>query len=316
MDMEELAIGIDIGGTNTVIGLVDKHGNCIATNRFSTADFPDVNNYVEELCVLIKQLFASNNSGIFIEPIKGIGIGAPNGNHFRGTIEYAPNLVWKGIIPLAKMVSDNLKVPVQLTNDAKAAAIGEMIFGGAKGMKNFIEITIGTGLGSGIVANGELIYGHDGLAGELGHVNVVRNGRPCGCGRQGCLESYVSKRGIIQTYNDFKTKANENTIEDISPPQIVELARKGDETAMKTYDETGRILGQFFADAVCFLEPEAIFIFGGIAQAGDLLLNPTKHYMESNMHHIYKGKVKILPSSLPGDEAAILGAAAMIWKMI
>src|ERR1035437_2233034 len=297
MKKEELVIGVDIGGTNTVIGLVDKHGNCIATNRFSTADFPDVNNYVEELCVLIKQLFASYNSGIFIEQIKGIGIGAPNGNHYRGTIEYAPNLVWKGIIPLAKMVSDNLKVPVQLTNDAKAAAIGEMIFGGAKGMKNFIEITIGTGLGSGIVANGELIYGHDGLAGELGHTIAIRNGRPCGCGRNGCLESYVSKRGIIQTYNELFKEENSIPDDDITPKHIEELARQGDKTAIKTYDETGRILGQFFADAVRFLEPEAIFIFGGIAQAGDLLLIPTKHYMETNMHHIYHGKVKILPSS-------------------
>ena len=312
----ELAIGIDIGGTNSVIGLVDKHGKCIATNRFSTSDYPDVNDYVEELCNRSKNLFLSHPSDDFTKQIKGIGIGAPNGNHYRGTIEYAPNLAWKGIIPLAKMVSDKLHVPVQLTNDAKAAAIGEMIFGGAKGMKNFIEITIGTGLGSGIIANGELIYGHDGLAGELGHTIAIRNGRPCGCGRNGCLESYVSKRGIIQTYNDFRIAMNELTIEDITPPQIVELARNGDKTAIKTYDETGRILGQFFADAVCFLEPEAIFIFGGIAQAGYLLFNPTKQYMESNMHHIYKGKVKILPSSLPDDEAAILGAAAMIWKMI
>jgi len=315
--MKELAIGIDIGGTNTVIGLVDKVGNCLSAFRFSTTDYPDINGYVDELCNQIKNLHSLSYPSVnIINQVKGIGIGAPNGNHYRGTIEYAPNLVWKGIIPLAKMVSDNLKVPVQLTNDAKAAAIGEMIFGGAKGMKDFIEITIGTGLGSGVVANGELIYGNDGLAGELGHVNVVRNGRPCGCGRNGCLESYVSKRGVIETYNEFRKAVNENSIEDITPPQIVELARKGNAIAMKTYDETGRILGQFFADAVCFLEPEAIFIFGGIAQAGDLLLIPTKHYMETNMHHIYRGKVKILLSSLPGDTAAILGAAAMIWKMI
>jgi glucokinase len=313
---KELAIGIDIGGTNTVIGLVDRNGNCIATNRFSTADYPDINGYVEELCDQIKNLYYSHSSEDFVKQVKGIGIGAPNGNHYRGTIEHAPNLTWKGVIPLAEMVVKKMNVPVQLTNDAKAAAIGEMIFGGAKGMKNFIEITIGTGLGSGVVANGELIYGNDGLAGELGHVNVVRNGRPCGCGRNGCLESYVSKRGIIETFNELMDKESKKSIEDITPKQIEELARREDKVAMKTYDETGRILGLFFADAVCFLEPEAIFIFGGIAQAGNLLLNPTKHYMETNIHHIYKGKVKILPSSLPGDTAAILGAAAMIWKMI
>jgi glucokinase len=307
MNKKELVAGIDIGGTKTALGLIDQQGKIYASTHFSTEDFPNVEDYVEELSNQIEVLFGAFKKDY---SLIGIGIGAPNGNFYHGAIEHAPNLAWKGIIPLADMVSKRVNHHVLLTNDAKAAAIGEMIFGGAKGMKNFIEVTVGTGLGSGFVANGELIYGNYGLAGELGHVNVIRDGRLCSCGRKGCLEAYVSKRGMIQTYQEL---SNQNS-NDVSPATIADLANKSDKIALKTFDETGKILGQTLADIVCITEPEAIFIFGGIALAGDLLLNPIRHYMELNLHHIYKGKVKIIPSALPDNTAAILGAAALIWN--
>ena len=314
MNKMELVAGIDIGGTKTALGLIDKEGNIYTTTHFSTEDFPKVEDYVKELGNQIEVLF---------EPFKqdysliGIGIGAPNGNFYHGTIEHAPNLAWKGIIPLADMVSKRLNTKFLLTNDAKAAAIGELIFGGAKGMKNFIEVTIGTGLGSGFIVNGQLMHGHYGLAGELGHVIVIRDGRLCTCGRKGCLEAYVSKRGMIQTYQElFNSAVLDLQSSTINPAMIADLANNGDQIAFQTFDETGKILGQTLADIVCITEPEVIFIFGGIALAGDLLLNPIRHYMELNLHHIYKGKVRIIPSALPDNTAAILGAAALICNQI
>ncbi len=308
----ELAVGIDIGGTHTVIGLVDEIGTIVGSSSFSTTDFPDINVYVNEISKHIVTIHSSLNDE---STIKGIGIGAPNGNYYRGTIEHAPNLVWKGIVPFVEMIKIRTGIKdVVLTNDAKAAAIGEMIFGGAKGMKDFIVITIGTGLGSGIVSNGNIVYGYDGFAGEMGHVIVKRDGRMCTCGRKGCLESYVSKRGIIQTYMELKEINSKLESAEITPAYISELASKGDEIALKVFDETGRILGQTLADSACYLEPEAIFIFGGIAQSGDLLLTPIRIYMEQNLHNIYQGKIKIIPSALTGNTAAILGAAALIWK--
>ncbi len=311
MNKNSLIVGIDIGGTNTTVGLIDKEGKIYDSSNFSTEDYPLISDYVEQLGKQIDDIFQPfiNNYSI-----KGIGIGAPNGNFFNGTIEHAPNLVWKGIVPFADMVSKRMKKKVLLTNDANAAAIGEMVFGGAKGMKDFIEITIGTGLGSGFVANGDLIYGHGGLAGELGHVTSIRNGRLCTCGRKGCLEAYVSKRGMIQTYIDLMETQSPNESNEITPAMIAELANQGDNIALQVFDETAKLLGQTLADSVCYTEPEAIFVFGGIAQSGELLLNPTRKYMELNLHHIYLGKVKILPSSLPNNTAAILGAAAVILK--
>ncbi|MEI6816650.1 MAG: ROK family protein [Bacteroidota bacterium] len=308
----ELAVGIDIGGTHTVIGLVDEIGTIVGSSSFSTTDFPDINVYVNEISKHIVTIHSSLNDE---STIKGIGIGAPNGNYYRGTIEHAPNLVWKGIVPFVEMIKIRTGIKdVVLTNDAKAAAIGEMIFGGAKGMKDFIVITIGTGLGSGIVSNGNIVYGYDGFAGEMGHVIVKRDGRMCTCGRKGCLEAYVSKRGIIQTYMELKEINCKLESAEITPAYISELACKGDEIALNVFEETGRILGQTLADSACYLEPEAIFIFGGIAQSGDLLLTPIRIYMEQNLHNIYQGKIKIIPSALPGNTAAILGAAALIWK--
>ncbi len=320
MPQKEIVVGIDIGGTTTVIGLIDAEGTILATSHFATEAFPDIAAYIREMARQITTLllpFSTEYS------MKGIGIGAPNGNFYHGTIEHAPNLVWKGIIPLAAMVNKIMDTPVLVTNDANAAALGEMIFGGAKGMKNFIEITIGTGLGSGFVANGALIYGHHGLAGELGHTIAIRNGRACTCGRFGCLEAYVSKRGMIQTFTEMMTSNTDEIkesdamdLQSITPAMITEMAMNGNAIALKIFDETGKILGLTLADSVCYTEPEAIFIFGGIAMAGDLLLNPIRHYMETNLHHIYRGKIAVLPSSLPNNSAAILGAAALIWNQI
>ena len=313
MIKKEIAIGVDIGGTNTVIGIVDKDGECLTKSHFSTADYPDATDYVNELCRQMTNLFSSFANEYII---KGIGIGAPNGNFYRGTVEFAPNLKWKGIVPLTKMITERMNVFSVLTNDANAAAVGEMIYGGAKGMKDFIEITIGTGLGSGIVSNGNVVYGKNGFAGELGHTTAVRDGRICTCGKRGCLETYVSTRGMIQTFNELSEVKSSIPLKDITPITITDLATKGNTIALQTFEETGKILGQSLADAACYTEPEAIFIFGGIAQAGNLLLEPIKRHMELNLLHIYKDKIKILPSSLPGDNAAILGASAMVWNKI
>jgi glucokinase len=308
---QQLVLGIDIGGTNTELGLVTQSGEIIRRSQFSTRQYTTPVTFIDALKGQVEYL----KEGFEKDSIVGIGVGAPNGNYHKGTIEFAPNLRWRGIIPFAAMVSESLGIPAYLTNDANAAAIGEMIYGGAKGMRDFIVITIGTGLGSGIVVNGDVLYGHDGFAGELGHTIVYpENGRKCTCGRNGCLESYVSARGIIETYFSFNPGAAD--MQDISTIIISDRAAGGEEAAIKTFDYTGKILGLKLADAVAFSSPEAIFLFGGITRAGKNLFNPVKKWMEFYLLELYKNKIPLLPSSLPEESAAILGAAALAWKMV
>jgi glucokinase len=251
--------------------------------------------------------------------VKGIGIGAPNGNYYTGSIEFAPNLAWKGVIPLAEMLDKRMKLPVVLTNDANAAAIGEMLYGAAKGMTNFIVITLGTGLGSGIVVNGELLYGHDGFAGELGHTIVDPEGRTCGCGRKGCLETYASATGIVRTVIEMLDKVDKPSIlrkantNKLQSKDVFLAAQQGDQLALDAFEYTGKILGLKLADAIAFSSPEAIILFGGLAKAGDYIFTPTKKYMEHFLLAIYKNKVKLLPSLLKKENSAVLGAAALVW---
>lgn len=302
------AIGVDIGGTNTEVGLVKIDGEIMGRSRFDTAQSPTP----ESFATILKEHIFKLLIDIPASEIAGIGIGAPNGNYYNGTIEFAPNLAWRGIIPLADMVSEATGMPALLTNDANAAALGEMIYGGARGMRDFILITIGTGLGSGIVINGEVLYGNDGFAGELGHTIVYPdNGRKCTCGRHGCLEAYVSARGIIETYLSFNPDVDNQQV--ISTINIADRAAQGEEAAIKTFDYTGKILGLKLADAVAFSSPEAIFLFGGITRAGDILFEPAKRWMEFYLLDLFKNKVPLLPSALPHDSAAILGASALVW---
>ena len=313
------AIGVDIGGTNTVYGVVDKRGHIINQGYIKTSAYQEVNDYVNSLSSLLLEMIDQVGG---IENIKGVGVGAPNANFFSGCIEFAPNLPWKGVIPLAQMISDRLNIPVSLTNDANAAAIGEMTYGAARGMKDFIVITLGTGVGSGIVINGQLVYGHDGFAGELGHVIVRRtNGRKCGCGRCGCLETYASATGVARTAKEFLTTRKDFSllrsmnIDDITSKDVSEAAMQGDPLAKEVYEYTGQILGEAFADAIAFSSPEAIILFGGLSKAGDLIFKPVRKNMEENMLPIYRNKVKLLVSELKESDAAVLGASALGWEV-
>lgn len=313
------AIGIDIGGTNTVFGVVDKRGHIIAQGSIKTATHKEINEYVTNLSSALQEVIDQVGGA---DNIKGIGVGAPNGNFFTGCIEFAPNLPWKGLIPLAQMLSDRIKVPVSLTNDANAAAIGEMTYGAARGMKDFIVITLGTGVGSGIVVNGQLVYGHDGFAGELGHTTIRRtNGRLCGCGRKGCLETYTSATGVARTAKEFLTSRKDESIlrtiniDEITSKDVAEAAQQGDALAKEIFEYTGQILGEAFADFVAFSSPEAIILFGGLTKAGSLIFNPVKRYMEENMLPIYRNKVKLLMSELKESDAAVLGASALGWEV-
>ncbi len=300
------ALGIDIGGTNTVVGLVDKAGNVLGTDSVKTQSLPVLEEYVKTVSKLAKDLIAKNN--VSIDEIVGLGIGAPNANYYTGNIEMAPNLPWKqDKVPLAKMFREELNIPVTITNDANAAALGEKMYGVAKDMDNFIMITLGTGVGSGIVINGQLVYGHDGFAGELGHVIIERNGRLCGCGRRGCLETYCSATGIVRT-------AKERNTPFLTSKDIYDAAVKGDETAIDIFKETGTRLGRAFADMVVFSSPEAFVLFGGLAKAGDFILKYTKEAMEEAIMPIFKGKVKILLSTMKDADAAVLGASALAWQ--
>ncbi len=316
--MKDVVIGIDIGGTFTKFGIVDRDGNCLKENFTSTDKYTEFEVYLEHLHTEIEELISPFKNQI---DIKGVGIGAPNGNYYNGTIEYAPNLNWKGIVNFVDSFKKYFPgLPVRLTNDANAAAIGEMIYGGAKGIDNFIVITLGTGLGSGIVVNGNVVYGHDGYAGELGHMNVKHRGRQCGCGNRGCLETYVSATGIKRTVFKLlaeridKSELRDISYNDLTAKMIAEAAKKGDKIALQAFETTGRILGVKLADAVTFSSPETIFIFGGLAKAGDLIFEPTIRYMEENLMYIYKGKIKVLPSQLEGANAAVLGASALAWR--
>jgi glucokinase len=316
---QPLAIGIDIGGTGTKFGIVDRDGNVLFTGDISTKKHAEVSTFIDELYTALSvQIEKAGGVG----RMKGIGVGAPNGNYYTGTIEYAPNLPWKGIIPLAKLIESKFKLPVTLTNDANAAAIGEMMYGAAKGMKDFIMITLGTGVGSGIVANGQLIYGHDGFAGELGHTIIIPDGRlHPGTGKKGSLESYASATGVRYTALEFLQKAEKDSIlkkvpaEELDSKKVYEAAIEGDELARDVYEFTGRILGLAMANAVMFSSPEAIILFGGLTKAGDLILKPTREHMEANLIQVFQNKVKILISHLKESDAAILGASALVWEM-
>lgn len=316
--LQPLAIGIDIGGTGTKFGIVDRDGNVLFSDEISTRKHADVNSFIDDLYTALSVLIEKAGG---IGRMKGIGVGAPNGNYYTGTIEYAPNLPWKGIIPLAKLIENKFKLPVTLTNDANAAAIGEMMYGAAKGMKDFIMITLGTGVGSGIVANGHLIYGHDGFAGELGHTIIIPDGRlHPGTGKKGSLESYASATGVCNTAIEMLEKSDTPSIlrdipkKELDSKKVYEAAIGGDELARYIYDFTGRILGLALANAVMFSSPEAIILFGGLTKAGDLILKPTKEHMESNLIQVFQNKVKILISHLRESDAAILGASALVWE--
>lgn len=311
-------MGIDIGGTNSVFGVVDARGTILYSGSIKTGKYADINDYISALAEGMKSVIEQAGGP---DKIKGIGVGAPNGNYFNGCIEFAPNLPWKGKIPLAQLISDKVYgIPVTLTNDANAAAIGEMTYGAARGMKDFIEITLGTGVGSGIVINGNMVYGHDGFAGELGHVIVRRDGRMCGCGRKGCLEAYASATGVARTAREILATRTDKSIlrdmnpEDITSKDVFDAAIKGDKLAAEIFEFTGNILGEALADFVTFSSPEAIILFGGLTKAGDLILNPVKRAMDANMLDVFKGKPKLLVSQLKESDAAVLGASALGWE--
>jgi glucokinase len=317
--LEPLAIGIDIGGTGTKFGIVDRVGNVLFSGSMSTKKHLKIETFIDELYNKVKELIdKAGGAG----RMKGIGVGAPNGNFYTGTVEYAPNLPWKGIIPLAKLVQDKFQLPVVLTNDANAAAEGGMIYGAAKGMKDFIMITLGTGVGSGIVANGKLIYGHDGFAGELGHTIVIPDGRLHeGTGKKGSLESYASATGVRLTALEMLKNTNtpsslrKISVDDIDSKMVYEAAIAGDDLAKKVYEFTGKILGLALANAVMFSSPEAIILFGVLTKAGELILKPTRENMEANLIKVFQNKVKILVSHLKESDAAILGASALAWEI-
>lgn len=319
--LKPYVIGLDLGGTNSVFGIVDSRGDIKATTSIKTQGYDDVNDYVAA-SVEALQLIIDQVGGI--DTIKAMGIGAPNGNYYNGTIEFAPNLSWghNGIVPLAKMFSEKLGIPVALTNDANAAAIGEMTYGVARGMKNFIVITLGTGVGSGIVVNGQLVYGSDGFAGELGHVVVRReDGRSCGCGRNGCLEAYCSATGVARTARELLETTEEPSLlremilEDITSLDVSIAAEKGDKLAQHVYQTTGEMLGEACANFAAFSSPEAFIFFGGLTKAGDLLMKPLKESYDKNVLKIYKDKAKFLISGLDGSSAAVLGASAIGWEI-
>ncbi len=315
--MKSVAIGIDIGGTNTKYGVADQHGHILASSSLPTRKDDDFVHYVAQLHEALDQLCETID-----EPyeIKGIGIGAPNANYYQGIIEDAPNLIWEGTLPIAAEFGKHYDAPVIVTNDANAAAMGEMIYGGAKGMKNFIMITLGTGVGSGFICNGDLIYGHDGFAGELGHVITEWGGRPCTCGRRGCLETYAAARGVVLTVMEELSGSHERCQlrdlprEAITPKAVFEAAEQGDPIALRTFERTGEYLGKALSNMVNIFSPEAIFLFGGVARAGDYILEPTQRYLNEYVLGIFKNKVKLIRSKLPESDAAILGASSLVWK--
>jgi len=319
--MKPYVIGLDLGGTNSVFGIVDTRGEIKATTAIKTGGFQTVENYVDAAVDALQPIIEQVGG---IETIKAMGIGAPNGNYYNGTIEFAPNLPWAHdcVVPLAQLFSDRLGIPVALTNDANAAAIGEMVYGVARGMKNFIVITLGTGVGSGIVVNGQLLYGHDGFAGELGHVIMRReNGRLCGCGRTGCLEAYCSATGVARTARELLAKTERpSLLRELNPEDITSLdvsiaAGKGDQLANEIYEFTGQMLGEACADFAAFSSPEAFIFFGGMTKAGELIMKPIRETYDKCVLKIFKGKAKFLVSGLDGSSAAVLGASAIGWDI-
>ncbi|MDE7166513.1 MAG: ROK family protein [Bacteroidaceae bacterium] len=313
-------IGLDLGGTNSVFGIVDQDANIVAETSVKTRGHNDnAQQYVDDCVVELRKIIDEVGG---IEKIRAMGIGAPNGNYYTGCIEFAPNLAWAHeTVPLAKMFSDALGIPVAMTNDANAAAIGEMTYGAAKGMKNFIMITLGTGVGSGIVVNGQMVYGCDGQAGELGHVIVDPQGRECGCGRRGCLETYCSATGVARTAREMLTTTDrpsllrEIPLEQIESKDVSMAAAKGDEMAKEIFEFTGRILGEACANFAAFCSPEAFVFFGGLTKAGDLIMEPIKQAYDRNVLKIYQGKAQMLISRLDDAKAAVLGASAIGWEV-
>ena len=317
---QDLVIGIDIGGQTTKCGVVDARGSVLAQTVIRTDNHDTVEPYIEELSAALRRIIAeAGGEGL----IRGIGVGAPNGNYYTGNIENAVNLIWGGVnvIPFASLLSAAMGgIPVSLTNDANAAAVGEMTYGAARGMKNFIMITLGTGVGSGIVINGEVVYGHDGFAGELGHTCAVRhNGRPCNCGKTGCLEAYASAIGVARTAREWLDMSDEpselRSLDKITSKDVYEAAKDGDKLAIKIFEYTGRVLGEKFADFIEFSAPEAIVLFGGLARAKEFLREPIQKAMDENVLPLWRGKVKLVFSQLKESDAAILGASALAWEL-
>lgn len=312
-------VGIDIGGTNTVFGIVDARGQVLASSSIKTAKHANFDDYIAELHTEIEKLLEANDA---TDKIQGIGIGAPNANYYTGEIVDAPNLPWSGTLPIAAKVSAAFRgTPVAVTNDANAAALGEMTYGAARGMRDFIMITLGTGVGSGIVVNGQLVYGHDGFAGELGHViRKPNNGRICGCGRTGCLEAYCSATGVARTAREFLELRTDPSalrsleIESITSKDVYEAAASGDKMAREIFEYTGKMLGDAFADFIAFSSPQAIILFGGLARSGEMLLKPLREELDKVIMPVFRGKAKILLSELKESDAAVLGASALGWE--
>ena len=309
-------IGLDLGGTNSVFGIVDARGNIVATTAIKTQAYPDFDDYVKASVDALMPIIDTVGG---IEKIKALGIGAPNGNYYNGTIEYAANLVWQGVVPIAKKFEEALGIPVIVTNDANAAAVGEFTYGVARGMKNFIMITLGTGVGSGIYINGQLVLGCDGLAGELGHLTVVPDGRTCGCGRKGCLETYCSATGVARTAREYLDKRDTPSLlrdikpEDITSFDVYKAAVAGDELAKEIFEVTGSMLGEACANFALFCSPEAFIFMGGLTKAGDLLMKPLQKAYDEHVLSVYKGKAKLMLSGLKDSETAVLGASALGW---
>lgn len=314
----EVTLGIDIGGTNTVFGFVDIKGRCIKESSIPTLGENSAEDLFERLFTEVKKILDEISDQCVL---KGIGIGAPNANYYRGTVENPPNLHW-GVVNVIDLIKQYIDVPAAITNDANASAIGEMLFGAAKGMKDFIVITLGTGLGSGVVVDGKLVYGSDGFAGEIGHTVYDPNGRQCGCGRKGCLETYASATGIKKTVMELlattntKSELRNISYNELDSKMIHSAALNGDRLALDAFEITGKILGLKLADAVAVTSPEAIILFGGLAHAGKMIIDPTKKSMEENLFHVFRNKVKIIESGLPEGNSAVLGASALIWNEI
>lgn len=317
--MKELTIGIDIGGTNTKYGIVDRAGQVVYQGSIKTTQFEEFRDYFKGLSLALREGL-THIQGDY--KILGIGVGAANGNYYKGTIERATNLPWKGIIPLADMLKEEFQIPAIITNDANAAAVGEMVYGSAKGMKDFIVITLGTGLGSGFVSNGQLLNGKHGIAGEVGHTSVNPAGRYCNCGKRGCLETYVSATGIRRTVYKLLADHLEDSelrgisFDNLNTKMITDAAVRGDIVALAAFEYTGRILGMKLAETVVHTDPEAIFLFGGLSLAGDLIFKPTIRHMEANLMPLFRGKVKVLPSGLQNQAAPILGASSLVWNFL
>ena len=315
----QLVVGIDIGGQTTKLGVVNIQGTVLAQTVIRTDTYSEVEPYVAELADAIRKIMAEAGAE---GKVRGIGVGAPNGNYYKGTIENAVNIAWgRSTIEFSKLLSEAMGgIPVSLTNDANAAAVGEMTYGAARGMKNFIMITLGTGVGSGIVINGDVVYGHDGFAGELGHVTAVRNnGRACNCGKTGCLEAYASATGVARTAREWLELSDEpsllRNLDTIASKDVYDAAKEGDKLALKIFEFTGKMLGRSFADFIAFSAPEAIVLFGGLARAKEFLLEPMETAMNENVVSIWKNKVKIIFSQLKESDAAILGASALGWEL-